>query len=262
MISQGFLGCSDMLYFEFKNYTFYCRISDGGLLYDCYYKEASGTKKSCFEDYAGFDSLTHWSDMCVQDICGEYVTRFSAWKRVRLSKTNQVLGEIRDNYRRKKVLNQETAAECARCANLSRLNILCWQQNKLMLNMLKSWRERLKSVLVKDVELESQFAAIDALSRDSCNITPYVIRHKLRVNVETHQPSARQPVSVVCGRARKRKHMDVKPETRAQSVSMNASDVICASKSNIENVIMDESVSDDAFNRLLISFFGSKSKIN
>ena len=255
MVSAAYLDARDELYFEFKTHVFFCKISDVGVLYDCSYTNSEHMlKKACFEDCSGFDSLTHWTDTCVQDICGEYVTRFSAWKRVRISKNNRILGELRDNYRRHTDSKKKPTKYCCRCDELSRLNILLWQQNKLSINILKSWRKELMKNDLTGTVFESQCKTINDIVRSK--LTPYVLRSTVaRKSTQSCYIAAASKVGV------KRSTEPIKTTRHVKrSCTMNVTDVLLSSKADndIERILVDETISDEVFNNLLISFLESK----
>ena len=78
-------------------------------------------------------SLTDWADTCIQEICHEYVTRFSSWKRCRHHASGQAMYVLRDKlqdckrkpqaaptHREVQRLHEKNAALVAEVANLKR----------------------------------------------------------------------------------------------------------------------------------------------
>jgi hypothetical protein len=136
LVESGTLAEKDKLYFIFKVYNFQCRVTAFGLLFDCTYSKEGGAQLPCFLDRGGFSSLTDWADCCLQDLAGEYVTRFSSWKRIRHVKTNRLLSEIRDMERESK-----SVKDCPVYIHLQK-QLLLYQQHlaDIRIRML-NWKE-------------------------------------------------------------------------------------------------------------------------
>lgn len=82
----------DVLYFTFKKHTFTGKITTGGLICNCTWQKPGEEAVAIFKgpDSIGnrpycrtFDSLTDWTETCIQECLDEYHTRYSSWKRVR-----------------------------------------------------------------------------------------------------------------------------------------------------------------------------------
>lgn len=80
----------DTLEFTFKSNVFKAQLFTGGILGYCTW---NGTP--VFNDRSGFQSLTDWSDTCIQECLSEFVTRFSSWKRIRHEKTGLPMHMLR-----------------------------------------------------------------------------------------------------------------------------------------------------------------------
>jgi len=116
MLEQGVLQAGDELWFDFKGHRFATRLTRNGALGKCTWRKP-GTRNDedtipVFENRAAFDSLTCWSDSVIQELLNEFVTRFSAWKRVRHGTSNQPVGKLRDRLR----LRGAGHGACAACA--------------------------------------------------------------------------------------------------------------------------------------------------
>ena len=123
LVESESLAAEDKLYFAFKDFNFQCRVSPMGLLYDCTFSTLGAPQEPCFSDRGGFSSLTDWADCCLQDLAGEYVTRFSSWKRIRHLKSNRLLSEIRDLQREHK-----GGRECPVYIHMQKQQLLLQQQ--------------------------------------------------------------------------------------------------------------------------------------
>jgi hypothetical protein len=247
MVGNDFLQNDDQLFFDFKNFTFYTKVSEEGVLHDCYYKASrDGKIKSCFEDVAGFDSLTHWTDICVQEIANEYVTRFSAWKRVRRHKTNQLMGDIRAQYRH---LSTKVTIEapCREACRMKRRLFLLLQQKKLMCEILKEWHVKLTALKLEDPVFKSQSEMVARICNSCGKEDQIVIR---RLFDDSSVSTAQKPPSVQRTSTKRKK-----PPGLPSSASTNHTSTLNASKNAIEKMIMDDGIDDDAFNQLLVRYF-------
>lgn len=121
MVKQGVVKAGDELWFEFKGHRFAARLTEQGALDNCTWRKPGTCNEEdtipVFQNRAAFDSLTCWSDSVIQELLNEFVTRFSAWKRVRHSNSNQTVGRLRDRLR----LRSHGQTLCAAC---ERRNIL------------------------------------------------------------------------------------------------------------------------------------------
>ena len=88
----------DVLYFTFKKHMFTGKIAQGGLIWDCTHQKPGESPVEIFKHSNGlnqqpyirtFESLTDWTETCIQECLDEYHTRYSSWKRVRHQRTDQ-----------------------------------------------------------------------------------------------------------------------------------------------------------------------------
>lgn len=99
MITLHDLICCDLIskehhvYFHFKQNYFESTISEMGCIYNTF---LNGTM--VFHDRSPFDSISEWADACIQELCKEYVTRFSAWKRISHKESGLSLHTLRQLY--------------------------------------------------------------------------------------------------------------------------------------------------------------------
>ena len=103
MIDQDVIRVGDALAFQFKSHVFRCVVTDQGFLGSCTRAAATPHKRAApspaqpiFASRGPFLSLTDWADTCIQEICHEYVTRFSSWKRCRHHASGQAMYVLRD----------------------------------------------------------------------------------------------------------------------------------------------------------------------
>ena len=82
----------DVLYFTFKKHIFTGKITTGGLICDCTWQKPGEEAVPIFRGptmignrpyVRTFESLTDWTETCIQECLDEYHTRYSSWKRVR-----------------------------------------------------------------------------------------------------------------------------------------------------------------------------------
>lgn len=89
LIHAKLAAVGDVIHFTFKKNTFEGIIADHGLIYKTTHNGQPIFQNRCF------NSLTQWTETCIQDQLQEYHTRYSAWRRVKLG--NKTMDEL---YRR------------------------------------------------------------------------------------------------------------------------------------------------------------------
>ncbi len=140
MIDQDVIRVGDALAFQFKSHVFRCVVTAQGFLGSCTRAAATPHKRAApspaqpiFASRGPFLSLTDWADTCIQEICHEYVTRFSSWKRCRHHASGQAMYVLRDKlqdckrkpqaaptHRDVQRLHEKNAALTAQVAHLKR----------------------------------------------------------------------------------------------------------------------------------------------
>ena len=109
LLAARIVYIDDILYFSFKKHTFTGRIAQGGLIWRCTWQKPGQAAEDVF--YNGgtvqnqphirtFESLTDWTETCIQELLDEYHTRYSSWKRVRHQRTDQPMEIIYKHYQR------------------------------------------------------------------------------------------------------------------------------------------------------------------
>lgn len=97
LVTSEYVRIGDEIYFKFKGHTFTGKIMSGGLIGSCTWTPPGGTSKAIFNEptmvqnqliVKTFESLTDFTESCIQEKLDEYHTRYSSWKRVRHSRTN------------------------------------------------------------------------------------------------------------------------------------------------------------------------------
>ena len=103
MVDQDVIRAGDALTFQFKSHVFRCVVTKQGFLSSCTRAVATPHRRAAptpaqpiFVSRGPFLSLTDWADTCIQEICHEYVTRFSSWKRCRHHASGQAMYVLRD----------------------------------------------------------------------------------------------------------------------------------------------------------------------
>tara|TARA_A100001015_G_C15044888_1_gene742892 strand:+ start:1825 stop:2397 length:573 start_codon:yes stop_codon:yes gene_type:complete len=98
LIQQGLVFEGNTICFNYKGNTFEGVINSIGVIYKSFVCKEDSTKIEIFKDRLPFESLSNWSDSCIQDICKEYVTRFSSWKRLRHKESGLSMQNLRHMY--------------------------------------------------------------------------------------------------------------------------------------------------------------------
>ena len=85
LLSSNTVQKDDVLYFSFKKHVFTGKITDGGFIWKCTWQKPNQSPEIAFPNIPGrtFESLTDWTETCIQELLDEYHTRYSSWKRVR-----------------------------------------------------------------------------------------------------------------------------------------------------------------------------------
>lgn len=111
LIQSNLVWKNDLLYFYFKKNKFTCEITQGGLIWKCSWTQPNGNTKELFRNATNidgrpyirtFESLTDWTETCIQECLDEYHTRYSSWKRVRHQRLEQPMETIYKHYQQKK----------------------------------------------------------------------------------------------------------------------------------------------------------------
>ena len=147
---QSNLVCNnDLLYFFFKKNRFSCEITTGGLLWKCsWQKPGSSTVTPLFRNTATldgrpyiktFESLTDWTETCIQECLDEYHTRYSSWKRVRHERLDQPM-EIIYKHLQEKKLGKEPVSEinCSLYEQIAALTDLV-EQTQSQVRLWEQW---------------------------------------------------------------------------------------------------------------------------
>ena len=96
-------NANDLIFFNFKKHKFTGIVTSAGLIHNIKWIHAdTGDVKLIFETRT-FESLTDWTETCIQEQLDEYHTRYSAWRRVRHEKTNFPMETIYKEYQRIKL---------------------------------------------------------------------------------------------------------------------------------------------------------------
>lgn len=106
----------DILYFTFKKHVFTGSVIQGGLIWKCTWQKPGEEPKNVFNNATQieqqpyirtFESLTDWTETCIQECLDEYHTRYSSWKRVRHKRTEQPM-EVLFKHLQKRQITRET----------------------------------------------------------------------------------------------------------------------------------------------------------
>lgn len=134
----------DVLYFSFKKHTFTGKVAKGGLIWKCTWQKPGEEVKPVFSNSSTieqqryvrtFESLTDWTETCIQECLDEYHTRYSSWKRVRHQRTDQPM-EVLFKHLQKKQLTKES--------NSSK-NILLYEQIAALTHHVESLKSSLEN---------------------------------------------------------------------------------------------------------------------
>ena len=106
------VNIGDKVEFTFKGNHFTSKILRGGLLGEFYLQKTHESVPSkVLENTVAFNSLTAWTEACLQDVLEEYYTRYSSWKRVYHVNSQRSMGDIRDQYKLTTDIKSENVVE-------------------------------------------------------------------------------------------------------------------------------------------------------
>lgn len=110
LIQSRIIFQDDVLYFTFKKNTFCAHVTQGGLIWKCQWQKPGDTPIAIFQNSSTidgrpyvrtFESLTDWTETCIQECLDEYHTRYSSWKRVRHQRLDQPMEVLFKHFQRR-----------------------------------------------------------------------------------------------------------------------------------------------------------------
>ena len=130
--SQGQFRPNDQIHFTFKGHKFTAVVTASGLIHNVKWTTPVGKITPVFTERS-FESLTDFTETCIQEKLDEYHTRYSAWRRVRHTRTGKPMEQIYKAYSENKLtknINKLTASEYQQLLNLKEEKILALE-NKI-----------------------------------------------------------------------------------------------------------------------------------
>lgn len=101
LLNANLVRVGEPIHFTFKKHTFSGLITEHGFIHRTRYQ--SGPLifgPTCF------DSPTKWTNTCLQEHLQEYNTRYSAWRRVRVTNVDKTLEQLYNQLQKKDLLEQ------------------------------------------------------------------------------------------------------------------------------------------------------------
>lgn len=142
--SQGEFRPNDAIHFTFKSHRFSANVSASGLIHNVLWTTPQGMEEKIFEEKS-FESLTDFTETCIQEKLEEYHTRYSAWRRVRHTSTGKPMEQIYKQYSAEKLtknLKKLSAQEYQQLITLKEEKILVLQnQIEKMKENEKKWSD-------------------------------------------------------------------------------------------------------------------------
>lgn len=123
------LNPNDRIFFTFKKNKFIATVTTAGLIHNVIWEPPIGLSVEVFK-LRTFESLTDWTETCIQEKLQEYHTRYSAWRRVRHMPTNKPMEALHKEYQRIKLTNTKkmSSQEMQQLITLSQERILYLQK--------------------------------------------------------------------------------------------------------------------------------------
>lgn len=112
LLQARIIFTADVLYFTFKKNVFTGKIAQGGLIWHCTWQKPGEQAAAIFQTRNAiqqqpyvrtFESLTDWTETCIQECLDEYHTRYSSWKRVRHQRTDQPMEVLFKHLQRRQM---------------------------------------------------------------------------------------------------------------------------------------------------------------
>ena len=112
LLQSRIVFTGDTLYFSFKKHIFTGKIAQGGLIWQCTWQKPGEQSQPIFQNRGSiqqrpyvrtFESLTDWTETCIQECLDEYHTRYSSWKRVRHQRTDQPMEVLFKHLQRRQL---------------------------------------------------------------------------------------------------------------------------------------------------------------
>lgn len=110
----------DELFFSFKKHIFSGKVAQGGLIWNCTWQKPGEAPREIFKHTTAlgkqpyirtFESLTDWTETCIQECLDEYHTRYSSWKRVRHKRTDQPMEVLFKHLQRREITRNDSPAK-------------------------------------------------------------------------------------------------------------------------------------------------------
>jgi hypothetical protein len=116
LLQTRIIAENDVLYFTFKKNKFTGHVAQGGLIWHCTWQRPGEEARPIFDKAAQlggqpfvrtFESLTDWTETCIQECLDEYHTRYSSWKRVRHQRTEQTMETLFKHLQRQNLTHPQ-----------------------------------------------------------------------------------------------------------------------------------------------------------
>ena len=144
---------NDVLFFTFKKHIFTGMIRQGGLIWRCTWQKPGEEAMPIFTKPTSignrpyvrtFDSLTDWTETCIQECLDEYHTRYSSWKRVRHQGEGVTMEALFKDLQRTTMTEQKKDNDTTNEVLLQEQIAALEHHNESQSNALKKWTEWFK----------------------------------------------------------------------------------------------------------------------
>lgn len=120
LLQSQIVFLNDILYFTFKKNKFTGRVAKGGLIWRCTWQKPGEEPQPVFSSPSTldqkvfirtFESLTDWTETCIQECLDEYHTRYSSWKRVRHQRTDQPMEILFKHLQKRQMVKEPNSGK-------------------------------------------------------------------------------------------------------------------------------------------------------
>ena len=187
LLNDNLVWSGDSLFFFFKKNKFSCSVTNGGLLWKCSWLKPDGTQKELFRNSSKidgrpyirtFESLTDWTETCIQECLDEYHTRYSSWKRVRHQRLGQPMETIYKHLQQKKLGSKTNVDNIGLFEEIAALSATAAKYKEA----LQKWEEwfkanniGLKLPFVNETETNESSSSSSSSSSSEAQTQPFIL---------------------------------------------------------------------------------------
>jgi len=169
---------NDEVYFTFKRHKFSATINTSGFIYNVVWTMPNNVTVGIFPQRS-FESLTDWTETCIQEKLDEYHTRYSAWRRVKHTRTMKTMEHVYKECSRLSLETQPnklTNSELLQLHTLSQQHVLeLTQKNTMYEEAFKNWEKWYLRSNVEPFPVKNPFSSVEIEPLKTESVQPIVL---------------------------------------------------------------------------------------